>query len=68
MTKRTTIEVVYGSPARTARFSDYGDAQRFAHEMSLLHLRADVFERYGVVGQWRAGEPSPEFAHTVSWL
>ena len=57
--KRTHFIVEYG--LRTARFSDYDDAQRFAATMSRLHCGADVYDPKGIVGQWRDGIPSDEF-------
>ena len=66
-TKQTKFVVEYGYGPRVARFSDFGDAMRFARAMSAsFHRRSEVIAMGsvgGLIGQWDDGKSTPEFAH-----
>lgn len=60
MNKRCKFCVDYDG--KTARFSDREDAQRFAQAQKY----ADVYAPDGIIGQWRSGIPTREFAHLTA--
>jgi len=63
MTRPRSYVVHYG-PARTARFSHFGDALDFAREQSRRWPgHVEVRARDGLVGQFHNGEFTREFAH-----
>lgn len=56
---RTRYAVSYGK--RAARFSDLGDAHRFAAWASYQHGGAEIIAPDGIVGQYLRGHSTPEF-------
>lgn len=62
MTKRTTVMVEYNSYREpdnksVAKFSDYSDAIHFAENQ----YWAEVWDKTGILGQFKGGEPTEEF-------
>jgi hypothetical protein len=62
MTTKTRFVVHYANSRRVARFSDYADAHRFACFISLAHGGSEIVSSAGLVGQYRHGSTTPEFA------
>lgn len=64
MRHKPTTYIVTGGPG-TARFSDYTDATRYAALLSgwYPHLLISIEGKRerGLIGQFRNGEPTPEF-------
>lgn len=60
---QTHYAVVYGRAHKAARFSDFADAMWFAEQMSARHGWAEVAHKTGLVGQYKNGTTTPEFAH-----
>lgn len=65
MTAKTYYSVGYGM--HVAKFSSFPEALRFAQDVSeRRHLKSHLIEvrsARGLVGQYRNGIPTPEFAH-----
>lgn len=61
MRKNTYYAVRYGND-KLARFSDFCDAMWFAEMQSARGGWAEVQHPSGLVGQYRNGRPTPEFA------
>ena len=64
MRRKPTHYVVTGGLG-VARFSDYTDAKRYAAHLSMWHphrlIEVEGKRERGLIGQYRAGQPTPEF-------
>lgn len=63
MTKRTKYTVTGLPGGHVAKFSDHRQAMRFAWDQSrsAFRLLIEVSAPLGLIGQYRAGQPTPEF-------
>lgn len=64
--KSCKFHVSYTSTAGTqseARFTDYNDAMTFARLQRYAEVASTRGAGRGLIGQFEAGTPTPEFAH-----